>query len=79
MKIETQQQYLKFAKYEFWLDLSKDFRPSKANVVADTLSREERLNMMEIAKELSTELEKLMIEVQFPGSHKESFYQITFQ
>ena len=46
-----------------WLELIKDYdysinyHPGKANVVADALSRKERLNMMGIAKELSTELE----------------------
>ena len=68
-----------------WLELIKDYdysinyHPGKANVVADALSRKERLNMMGIAKELSTELEKLKIEVQIPGSYKESLYEITFQ
>lgn len=68
-----------------WLELIKDYDCSinyhlgKANVVADALSRNERLNLMRIDDELSKELEKLKIEVQTLGSHKESSHEIIFQ
>ena len=68
-----------------WLELIKDYdctinyHPGKANVVADALSRKERLNMITIAKELSKELEKLEIEVCSPSEAQEKLYQITFQ
>ena len=60
-------------------DCSINYHPGKANVVADALIRKERLNMVGIAKELSKELEKLKIEVQTLGSHKESSHEINFQ
>ena len=47
-----------------WLELIKDYdcsinyHPGKANVVADALSRKERLNMIAIPKELSEEIKR---------------------
>ncbi|KAL8148236.1 hypothetical protein AgCh_005552 [Apium graveolens] len=48
-----------------WLEFIKDYdclinyHPSKANVVADALSRKERLNMVKIAEELARDLERM--------------------
>ncbi|KAL8146992.1 hypothetical protein AgCh_004637 [Apium graveolens] len=52
-----------------WLELIKDYdcsinyHPGKANVVADALSRKERLNMMATPKELSEEIKKFGLEL----------------
>ncbi|KAL8112656.1 hypothetical protein AgCh_020098 [Apium graveolens] len=51
----------------------------KSNVVADALSRKERLNVIKVAEELAKELEKLEIEVRVPEGNKEQLYEITFQ
>ncbi|XP_074378290.1 uncharacterized protein LOC141719814 [Apium graveolens] len=52
-----------------WLELIKDndcsinYHPGKASVVADALSRKERLNAIKVSEELARELEKLEIKV----------------
>ncbi|KAL8114684.1 hypothetical protein AgCh_021522 [Apium graveolens] len=51
-----------------WLELIKDYdcstnyHPGKANVVADALSRKERLDMIAIPKELSEEIKRFELE-----------------
>ncbi|KAL8149666.1 hypothetical protein AgCh_006614 [Apium graveolens] len=55
-----------------WLELIKDYdyainyHPGKANVVADALSRKERLNILTSSEELIKNFEKMEIEVQTP-------------
>ena len=68
-----------------WLELIKDYDCSinyhagKANVVADALSRKERLNLLTEAKELIQEFAKLEIEVHLPNESLERIYAMTFQ
>ncbi|KAL8105348.1 hypothetical protein AgCh_029224 [Apium graveolens] len=68
-----------------WLELIKDYdcsinyHPGKANVVADALSRKERLNAIKVSEELAKELEKLEIEIRTLEGNKEQLYEITFQ
>ncbi|KAL8115002.1 hypothetical protein AgCh_021720 [Apium graveolens] len=47
-------------------DYSINYHPCKDNIVADALSKKERLNAIRIAEELARELEKLEIEVRVP-------------
>ncbi|XP_074365298.1 uncharacterized protein LOC141706431 [Apium graveolens] len=51
----------------------------KANVVADALSRTERLNAIKVSEELVKELEKLEIEIRMQVENKGQLYEITFQ
>ena len=68
-----------------WLELIKDYdctinyHPGKANVVADALSRKERLNMVTSSEELIKEFEKLEIEVCYTDSVDARIYTLTFQ
>ena len=68
-----------------WLELIKDYdctinyHPRKANVVADALSRKERLNVLTLPKELYKELERLEIEVRVGEPSKAGLYTMTFQ
>ena len=68
-----------------WLELIKDYdctinyHPGKANVVADALSRKERLNMFTTANEVFEEFKKLQIEVRIPESSTEVMYTMTFE
>ncbi|KAL8115192.1 hypothetical protein AgCh_021865 [Apium graveolens] len=68
-----------------WLELIKDYdcsinyHPGKANVVADALSRKERLNMIKMAEELAQDLERMEIEVRVPRESQEQLYEVTFQ
>ena len=68
-----------------WLELIKDYdctinyHPGKANVVADALSRKERLNMLTMAQELSQEFEKMGIEIRAPSAPTEMIHTMTFQ
>ena len=68
-----------------WLELIKDYvctinyHPGKANVVADALSRKERLNMLTIPEELYKEFQKLDLEVRICKPDEAKMYSMTFQ
>ncbi|KAL8134978.1 hypothetical protein AgCh_009846 [Apium graveolens] len=68
-----------------WLELIKDYdctinyHPGKANVVADALSRKERLDMLSIPEELYKEFQKLDLEVRICKPDEAKMYNITFQ
>lgn len=68
-----------------WLELIKDYdctinyHPGKTNVVADALSRKEKLNILTMPKEMFEEFEKLEIEIRVPSSTNEMLYTMTFQ
>lgn len=68
-----------------WLELIKDYdctisyHPGKANVVADALSRKERLNMLTMTQEFSQEFEKMGIEIRAPSAPTEMICTMTFQ
>ena len=68
-----------------WLELIKDYgctinyHPGKANVVADALSRKERLNALTTFEELVKEFKKLEIEIRIPGTSTDINYAIMFQ
>ena len=68
-----------------WLELIKDYdcsinyHPGKANVVADALSRKERLNMLTMPEELHKEFEKLQLEVYLQEDVEGHIYTMTFQ
>ncbi|KAL8104528.1 hypothetical protein AgCh_028665 [Apium graveolens] len=61
-----------------WLELIKDYdytinyHPGKANVVADALSRKERLNMITSSEELIKEFEKLEIKEEVMSHERDS-------
>ncbi|KAL8156666.1 hypothetical protein AgCh_001672 [Apium graveolens] len=68
-----------------WLELIKgydcaiNYHPGKANVVADALSRKERLNMLTTSEELVKDFEKMEIEVQTPEFGGKAIYAMSFQ
>ena len=68
-----------------WLELIKDYdctinyHPGKANVVADALSRKEKLKLLVSSEELIREMEKLEIEVKIPMQTRERNYEIQVQ
>ncbi|KAL8125862.1 hypothetical protein AgCh_013241 [Apium graveolens] len=64
-----------------WLELIKDFdceilyHPGKANVVADALSRKERLRMITTSEELIRDFERMEIEVKVTGTGTEKLFE----
>ena len=68
-----------------WLELIKDYdvtisyHPGKANVIADVLSRKERLNRLTSCEELVKEFDKLEIEIRIPHESAGTIYAMTFQ
>ncbi|KAL8124095.1 hypothetical protein AgCh_011917 [Apium graveolens] len=68
-----------------WLEFIKDYdcainyHPGKANMVADALSRKERLNMLTSLEDLIKDFEKMEIEVQTPEFGGEAIYAMSFQ
>ncbi|KAL8120480.1 hypothetical protein AgCh_017595 [Apium graveolens] len=60
-------------------DCSIQYHPGKDNVVADALSRKEKLSMITLPKELSDEVEKLQLELCEHGGAEEMCCSITFQ
>ena len=68
-----------------WMELIKDYdctinyHPGKANIVADALSRKERLKQMIESKELIKEFEKLELDVSMSKATSDKLYTITFQ
>ncbi|KAL8091678.1 hypothetical protein AgCh_034078 [Apium graveolens] len=68
-----------------WLELIKDndceilYHPGKANVVADALSRKERLKMIMTSEELIRDFEKMEIEVKVTGTGTEKLFEISMQ
>ena len=72
-------------RHRRWLELIKDYdctinyHPRKANVVANALSRKERLKQMIVLEELIKEFEKLELEIYTPEALSEKVYVMTFQ
>lgn len=68
-----------------WIELIKDYdctinyHPGKANVVADALSRKERLTMLISMKELRKEFESLELEIQVPGEQLDLAFFISLK
>ena len=68
-----------------WLELNKDYdcsihyHPGKANVVADALSRKERMNMLTLPRELSEEIERFELELCVCEKLEEICHAMTFQ
>ena len=68
-----------------WLELIKDYdctinyHPGKANVVADALSRKEKLKMLISAEELIQEFERLELEVKISGKGNEGLFEIRIE
>ena len=65
-----------------WLELIKDYdctinyHPGKANIVADALSRKDKLKMLISAEELIQEFERLELEVNISGQGGEGLFEI---
>ena len=68
-----------------WLELIKDYdcsinyHPGKANVVADALSRKEKLNVLSVPKEIYKEFQKLELEIRVCKPEEAKVYSMTFQ
>lgn len=68
-----------------WVELIKDYdcsinyHPGKANVVADALSRKERLHLVVSSKELIKEIERFDLEIKIPVQANERVYEISLQ
>ncbi|KAL8123938.1 hypothetical protein AgCh_011805 [Apium graveolens] len=68
-----------------WLELIKDYdceilyHPGKANMVADALSRKERLRMIMTSEELIKDFERMEIKVKVTGAGTEKLFEISMQ
>ncbi|KAL8094138.1 hypothetical protein AgCh_035848 [Apium graveolens] len=68
-----------------WLELIKDYdctiiyHPGKANVVADALSRKEKLNVLSVPEEIYKEFQKLELEIRVCKPDEAKVYSMTFQ
>ena len=68
-----------------WLELIKDYdyeilyHPRKANMVADALSRKERLKMIMSLGELIRDFEKMEIELKVTGAGTERLFEVVMQ
>ncbi|KAL8089701.1 hypothetical protein AgCh_039255 [Apium graveolens] len=68
-----------------WLELIKDYdcsinyHPGKANVVADALSRKERLNVLSVPEEIYKEFQKLELEIRVCKPDEVKVYSMIFQ
>ncbi|KAL8121526.1 hypothetical protein AgCh_018308 [Apium graveolens] len=68
-----------------WLELIKDYdcsinyHPGKANVVAEALSRKERLNVLSVPEEIYKEFQKLELEIRVCKPEEVKVYSMTFQ
>ena len=71
-------------RHRRWMELIKDYdctinyHPGKANVVADALSRKERLKQMIESKKLIKEFEKLELEICISEATSDKVYTMTF-
>ncbi|KAL8123967.1 hypothetical protein AgCh_011826 [Apium graveolens] len=64
---------------ESFQELKNRYHPGKANVVADALSRKERLNRLTSCEELVKEFDNLEIEIRIPHESAGTIYAMTFQ
>ena len=68
-----------------WLELIKDYdyeilyHSGKANMVADALSKKERLKMIMSLREFTRDFEKMEIEVKVTGAGTEKMFEIAIQ
>ena len=68
-----------------WLEIIKDYdyeilyHSGKANVVADALSKKERLKMIMSLREFIRDFEKMEIEVKVTGAGTEKLFEIARQ
>ncbi|KAL8117783.1 hypothetical protein AgCh_015616 [Apium graveolens] len=68
-----------------WLELIKDYdclinyHPGKANVVADALSRKEKLNELSVPEDIYKEFQKWELEIRVCEPEEAKVYSMTFQ
>ncbi|KAL8105647.1 hypothetical protein AgCh_029446 [Apium graveolens] len=72
-------------KQRRWLELIKDYdcsinyHPGKANIVADALSRKEKLNVLSVPEEIYKEFQNLELEIKVCRPNETKVYSMTFQ